>query len=123
MQITDETVENKYVIKSCSEEGITVNEVLYKDSLYLRYNEIVYPWSVRSIKDLRKKDLSEIIKTRPEVIIIGSGKQQFYLNNKLLFLLYSNKIGCEVMQTKAACKTYNLLCLDNRKVCGLFFPL
>jgi uncharacterized protein len=84
---------------------------------------MISPWPVENIKELKEKHLLDIIKTKPKILIIGSGKEHFYLNNKLLFILYSNKIGCEVMKTQAACRTYNLLSVDNRNVCGLLFPI
>jgi uncharacterized protein len=123
MQINDESADSKYILQSCSEKGIMISDKMYTTSILVNSNKLVSPWLISSIRDLREIHLLEIIKTKPKILIIGSGKQHFYLDSKLLFKLYANKIGCEVMQTNAACRTYNLLALDNRNVCGLLFPI
>ena len=123
MQINDESADSKYIFQSCSKKGIAINDKLYTTSILINSNKLISPWSISNIKDLKEDNILEIIKTKPKILIIGSGKQHFYLNNKILFKLYANKIGCEVMQTDAACRTYNLLASDNRNVCGLLFPI
>lgn len=123
MQINDEIIESKYIIQSCSKEGIVVDKKLYKSTLFITSDKIISPWIVPDIKSLKEKHLLDIIKMKPKVLIIGSGVKHFYLDNRLVFFLYSKKIGCEVMQTDAACRTYNLLSMDNREVCGLIFPI
>merc|ERR1711990_883570 len=123
MQINDEIASNKYVLKSYSKDGIKINDTVYKSSILINSNQLSSPWIVENIKNLKEDHLSDIIKIKPKILIVGSGKQHFYLSNKILFSLYSNKIGCEVMQTDAACRTYNLLSSDNRNVCALLFPL
>ena len=123
MQINDELSNSKYIFRNCSEKGIQVNEILCTSSICINNNTLISPWLINNIKDLNKKHLLNVINFKPEILIIGSGKHNLYINSKLLFLLYSNKIGCEVMSTQAACRTYNLLTLDNRNVSVILFQL
>ena len=123
MQINDEFSNNKYMIKKCSEEGININHNNYKKSVLINLRNIISPWKIDNIKDLKNNHLLDIIKIKPKILIIGSGKNHIHINNKLFFTLYSNNIGCEIMNTYAACRTYNLLAIDNRNICAILLPI
>jgi len=123
MQINDEISSNRYMIKKCSEEGIVINNTNYRETILLNLEKLISPWSVSNVKDIKEKHMIDVIKMNPKILIIGSGKQHLHINNKLLFLLYSNNIGCETMNSYAACRTYNLLSIDNRNVCCILFPV
>ena len=122
MQINHESSNNEYILKKYSCEGFIINDKLYKNSVFISQKNLISPWLTDNIKNLKKEHLLTIIKLQPKILIIGSGKQHFYLSNDLLFLLYSNRIGCEIMPTDAACRTYNLLSVENRNVCSILFP-
>lgn len=123
MQITDETTDNKYMIQKCSSEGIVIDNSVYKNAMLVSPNTISIKWPVENIRLLRIQHMNDVLNMKPKILIIGSGNEQLYLDNKILFALYSNNIGCEVMKTTAACRTYNLLSMDNRNVCALLFPI
>jgi len=123
MQINDENSNNRYIIKKCSQEGIIINNINYKKTILLNLKILISPWEIDNIKDLKEKHLLYIVKTNPKILIIGSGKNHIHIDNKLIFLLYSNNIGCEIMNSYAACRTYNLLAMDNRNVCSILFPV
>lgn len=53
---------------------------------------------------------------QPELVIVGTGKKQVFLNPKILQPLIKAKIGFEMMDSQAACRTYNILMGEGRKV-------
>jgi uncharacterized protein len=53
---------------------------------------------------------------KPELIIIGTGKRQHFPKPELLKILIAAKIGFEVMDSQAACRTYNILVGEGRQV-------
>ncbi len=53
---------------------------------------------------------------KPEVIVIGSGPKQEFPTPEMLGAVMSRGIGCEVMDTGAACRTYNILASEGRTV-------
>jgi len=123
MQITDETTDRKHIIQECSSKGIVIDDKIYKSTIMVSPKNILKKWPVENIRLLKIQHMNDILKIKPKILIIGSGNEQLYLDNKILFALYSNNIGCEIMKTTAACRTYNLLSTDNRNVCSLLFPI
>jgi len=67
-------------------------------------------------QNLSKEDMSRIIETKPEVILLGTGSTLIFPDNAILQQCYQEKIGIEVMNTAAACRTYNVLASEYRKV-------
>lgn len=59
---------------------------------------------------------------KPEVIIIGCGVTQKFIDPKIIAKLASNGIGIEVMRTPSAIKTFNLLRSDDRSVWAWILP-
>ena len=53
---------------------------------------------------------------KPELIIIGTGKRQRFPKPEILKTLIAAKIGFEVMDSQAACRTYNILVGEGRQV-------
>ena len=58
----------------------------------------------------------------PEVILVGTGKDQYFLPVKITQPLLSMGIGIESMTTHAAARTYNILMSEERRVIVLLLP-
>lgn len=76
----------------------------------------VRPWAVRDGEDLTLDHLAPLIGERPDVIILGTGQRQRFPAHELGMSLLSRGIGLEVMDTGAACRTYNVLASEGRAV-------
>ena len=80
-------------------------------------------WPVKKFSDITAKHIADLIVLRPELIIIGSGNKARFLPDQCSFLALSNNIGIETMDSGAACRSYNLLQSDGRRiVAGLLLP-
>ena len=73
-------------------------------------------WRPRSMSDLQPADLAPILALRPEVLLLGSGPCQQFPERALLVSLYATHIGFEIMDTGAACRTFNVLVAEGREV-------
>ncbi|MFM7050416.1 MAG: Mth938-like domain-containing protein, partial [Polynucleobacter sp.] len=76
----------------------------------------VLAWPVKESQDLSEDHFSMISALLPELVIVGTGKKQVFLNPKILQPLIKAKIGFEMMDSQAACRTYNILMGEGRKV-------
>ena len=90
---------------------------------------IFYNFSKKIILDseneIKKNHLYELISAKPEIDIIIIGHIQgleFKLTKDIIQLLKSKNIKTEKMITSSACRTYNLLVSENRKVACILFP-
>ena len=103
-------------IRSTGPEGITVTETLYRDSLVLSADDLLADWPVHSMADLDEERIRPVIEMNPEVVILGTGREQAFPPPRLAMKFYEKGIGLEAMTTEAACRTFNVLVSENRKV-------
>lgn len=95
---------------------LEVNQTPYSHALIVQPEGEVLAWPVEEIQDLSEDHFSMISALLPELIIVGTGKKQVFLNPKILQPLIKAKIGFEMMDSQAACRTYNILMGEGRKV-------
>ncbi len=95
---------------------VEINKTPYAHAAVLSSDGAISEWPVQNFESLESKDFSQLIDLKPELIIIGTGKRQRFPKPELLKSLISAKIGFEVMDSQAACRTYNILVGEGRKV-------
>jgi len=84
---------------------------------------LVEDWLPGSVEELHDSHLEEILHLEPELVLLGTGPRQQFPEPALLALLLEQQIGVEVMDTAAACRTYNILMQEGRQVvAGLMLP-
>jgi uncharacterized protein len=116
MQLIQNRNKHDYAIQSYTPGEIRINDVSYTHNLILSANDIISDWPPQTIQTLEKQHLDAIIALNPEVVLLGTGEQQHFLNPALLADLMARHIGFEVMNTTAACHTFNLLASEGRRV-------
>ena len=95
---------------------VAVNGVRHESSLVVLPDRIMENWNVQSIETLAQDDIEELALLKPELVLLGSGDALHFPNPKLLARLVAAGIGTEVMDTRAACRTYNILAEEGRNV-------
>ena len=94
---------------------VKVNEVRHASSLIVLPEEL-HPWSAQSFIALTPEDFARIAALRPEVVLLGTGERLRFPHPRLTQALAAARIGLEVMDMQAACRTYNILMAEERKV-------
>ena len=95
---------------------IEINKTAYEHAVLLSSDGDIIAWPVASFDDLKQGHFSQLIDLKPELILIGTGKRQRFPKPELLKDLISANIGFEIMNSQAACRTYNILVGEGRKV-------
>lgn len=95
---------------------IEINKIPYSHAVLLSSDGEILEWPVQSFDELSAADFSQMVTLKPELIIIGTGKRQRFPKPELLKTLIEAKIGFEVMDSRAACRTYNILVGEGRQV-------
>ena len=103
-----------------SPTGIEINAMAYSHSVMLLPEGEVKLWKVANIQDIDTLHIDKMAQFLPELIVLGTGLKQHFLHPSLQVKLTSKRIGLEVMATAAACRTYNILMAEGRKVLGAF---
>jgi uncharacterized protein len=70
---------------------------------------------------LNSPELTVLLQVQPEILLIGCGTQKMQIPPSQLARLAAQNMGIEVMDTAAACRTYNVLASENRKVAAILF--
>jgi uncharacterized protein len=110
-------------IISYSDDSFTLKNTLIKSNLVISKDNLIENWSVKTYQDLALQHIDQIITWQPEVILLGTGKESGFQNPELLSYITSKNIGLEIMNTGAACRSYNLLIDEGRNVVAcLFLP-
>lgn len=122
MELTRQHPGSKVYVRSVGANGITVAENTYASPLLLSPESVDPSWPVESVADVSRDALQPVLGLNPEVVIIGTGKAQRLLDPALTMLFYENGIGVEVMDTRAACRTFNILVMEERRVVAALMP-
>ena len=109
-----------YFITSYDEATLQVNGKDFSSSLIIAGNTLKTDWSPRTIESLKPEHFTEIIELKPELVIIGTGNKLTFPPVEVYAELIKLGVGVEIMDTGAACRTYNILLGEDRHVvCGL----
>jgi uncharacterized protein len=123
MRITVEQLEARHRIQAYGPEGITVADTLYSGAILLSADLLIGEWQGPGAASLDETSLTEALAMDPEVLVIGTGASHVPFPEMLSVALQSRGLGLEVMATGAACRTYNILLGEDRRVAALLYPI
>lgn len=105
-----------HVVRAYATGRIRIGDRDISTSVIVSPGELIEPWRPRQLADLEAADLEPVVALAPEVLLIGTGARQVFPAPAIFAALHSRRIGFEVMDTGAACRTYNLLVAEDRRV-------
>ena len=86
------------------------------ESFIMTPNTLVRDWPPQHPDHLQQDHLEILLELRPEVVLLGTGERLIFPPQPLTATLMESGIGVEVMDTAAACRTYNILMHEGRNV-------
>lgn len=95
---------------------VAVNHEKYEKNLILLPESIIPEWSNATPATLDVADMSKLLELGVEIILLGTGRHLRFPPGPLLRPFAPAGIGLEVMDQQAACRTYNILAAEGRKV-------
>jgi uncharacterized protein len=94
---------------------VLVNGIRHEASLIVLPDEVVSGWADR-FENLAATHFDALAIRAPEIVLLGSGPRLRFPSPCLYAGLVKARIGVEVMDTAAACRTYNILAAEGRRV-------
>ena len=82
----------------------------------LSAEHVLHPWQAAPIAELTFEHFAEVLAWQPEILLLGTGERQQFPAAALMGAMLSRRIGFEVMDSRAACRTYNVLVSEARAV-------
>ncbi len=95
---------------------VMVNGERYEHSIVVLAEAVRSDWVVAGFDELDETHFSYFIALKPDVLLLGTGPRQRFPHPRLYRALTDAGIGVECMDTPAACRTYNILVAENRRV-------
>jgi uncharacterized protein len=110
--------ENKstYQIRAYRPGTLQINDKTLTHSVIITPNQLIEDWAPQSTAELTPESLQPILALKPTVLLIGTGSAHVLLSPAIYGELINQGIGVEVMDTSAACRTYNALSAEDREV-------
>ena len=102
---------------------VTVNETMFTGTVLLGQGAPATDFEECRPDDLSAATIQRLREQDPEVVIIGTGARHVFPSPGLVAPLMRDGIGVEIMSTSAACRTYNILGAEGRKVVALLLPV
>ena len=115
MKLTDDTRAGTNLIRAYTHDEIRVGERAVRHNCIVAADQLL-EWSAHSATSLSVHEIEPILALKPEIVILGTGSEQRFPAAPVLGAILSRGVGCEVMNTGAACRTYNVLVGEDRRV-------
>jgi uncharacterized protein len=116
MKLHSTSTQQYQTVTAYDDTGVEINTIRITHSLLVLPEIAPVAWPVNSFDALTPENFAQIDAISPDVVILGTGKRQRFVHPKLIAALTARRIGVESMDNQAACRTYNILMAEGRKV-------
>ncbi|MBW4047268.1 MAG: Xcc1710-like domain-containing protein [Proteobacteria bacterium] len=116
MKLQPDSNQALFTISAQGPGFVEINRVRYLQGVCLASDTAPEPWGCDGFAALTAADFERLLALQPEIVIIGTGHRQRFPHPSLLQALISQGVGFESMNTAAACRTYNILATEGRRV-------
>ncbi|HEX9195862.1 MAG TPA: Mth938-like domain-containing protein [Azonexus sp.] len=95
---------------------VAVNKEKHAKNLIVLPESIIFEWSNATPATLNEDDMRKLLELGSEIVLLGTGQRQRFPPGALMRPFAPAGIGLEIMDLQAACRTYNILAAEGRKV-------
>lgn len=107
---------HQYFFTGYGEGYVLINQIRYEKSLIVLPNHLIENWPIISIAELEIHHFDALITFTPEIILLGTGPKHIFPKQSLLSQVTKLGIGFEIMDSNAACRTFNILAEEGRQI-------
>lgn len=103
-------------IQSFTGSGLRINNEVLRNDVIVSAERLIPNWAPPPLAELSIADFEPILALDPEVVLLGTGATQNFPPARVMSDVMRLGVGLEVMSTQAACRTYNVLLFEQRRV-------
>ncbi len=89
---------------------------ILRKSISIRTNGVIESWHPQNISEFSPEHFHHFAEAKPEIVLFGTGKSLNFPPQDCLSILQQQNLGYEIMDTAAACRTFNVLAAEGRDV-------
>ena len=108
MDLTLQRPGEHHYIHSVSADGIRVVDQLCTGSIIVSANRLITDWPVTTPGEITADHIGQILDLKPEIVLIGTGRRQLFLEPAMLMHFYKQPVGVDIMSTSAVCDPLTL---------------
>ena len=121
LSLSDES--KLFMITAYDEGEFKIKGKVYPGSHIIWPDKPPLPWQLENIEDLNQASFDSIKSENVETIILGTGRKLVFPDDRWLVQFYQQSVGFEIMDTAAACRTYNILVSEGRNILAALIPV
>jgi uncharacterized protein len=119
MRFTQDSSSATHLIRAYGAAELRINDEVHRETVIVSATSVIAVPEVHEVGDLAAFDCSRILTLGPELVLVGTGPRQIFPAARFRSQFLSAGIGIEVMDTGAACRTFNVLVAERRRVVAL----
>ena len=108
--------EGQNLVTGYGDGYVSINHERHDRSILVSPAAPVQSWAPQEFEALSAADLAPVLELKPEIVILGTGSSLRFPPPAVTRVLVDARVGYEIMDTKAACRTYNILMAEGRHV-------
>ena len=116
MKLHRDSTDGHYSFTGYGDDYVAINGKNHQGNLVLLPRRLIQDWTDATFDSLTQADFDFLAELKMEIMILGTGAKQRFPHPQLLQGLMRAGVGLEVMNTQAACRTYNILVAEGRSV-------
>jgi uncharacterized protein len=109
------------LVRSYSQSELRIGEQRVSHSCLVMADRLITDWAPASFDELSPSHLEVIFALAPELVLLGTGPVQRFAHAAVRGAFSQRGIGLEVMELGAACRTFNVLVQEERRVLAALF--
>ena len=121
MKFTLEASSRVNLIRGYSPQEIRIGNQRLTTSCIVTADTLITQWDPATFADLQQQHLQAVLELKPELVLLGTGPTQRFPPAALRAVFAANGVGLEVMDLGAACRTFNILVQEERRVAAALF--
>jgi uncharacterized protein len=121
MKFTLDAAAGLNLIRSYAPGEIRIAEQVIQSSCIVTGDQVITDWEPPTLDDLTVDHLEAIFALRPELVILGTGARQRFAPAPVRAAFATRVVGLEAMDLGAACRTFNILVQEERRVAAALF--
>jgi uncharacterized protein len=122
MRFTQDSTSAANLIRAYRAGELKINDAVFRDPVIVSASAIAPGPEIDDIGALRPEHAAALLAFEPELVLLGTGVRQQFPDPEFGTQFLRAGIGFEVMDTGAACRTFNVLVAEGRRVAALLLP-
>ncbi len=123
MKLTLDARTDVNLIRGYAPGAVRIGERLVSTPCIVAADTLITEWEAPSAAELAASHLEPVFALNPQVVLLGTGAAQRFPSAQVREAFAARGIGLEPMDFRAACRTYNILVQEERRVVALLFPI